>query len=275
MSQQQSPYQILGVAQDADTDTIKKAKRKLIRQFHPDRYKGDDAEEKSAAINGAWDILSDEKKRDVYDNYGYDGLDRLADGEDPAGQSGGNGGAWNMDTARAEFGYEEEGLSDDELFGDDLNARVERRDTSDVLNNAKRSNNPFGNDDLSVDDLLAEARGEKKQKKPKKEKPPKSSSSSSTIDDITGKASDMFSRIRNKAEKTFSHQDDDAPAADTATAQPAMAERLRDVMQELTETNGKLSSMSLKAVLAELSDIADNLDNPAGPQSKKTSGYTR
>lgn len=60
-------YKILGVAKDADASTIKKAFRKLAREHHPDAG-GDEAKFKE--INEAYEVLSDDKKRALYDQYG-------------------------------------------------------------------------------------------------------------------------------------------------------------------------------------------------------------
>lgn len=60
-------YKILGVAKDATTDQIKKAYRKLARDNHPDA--GGD-EERFKDINEAYEVLSDTKKRNLYDQYG-------------------------------------------------------------------------------------------------------------------------------------------------------------------------------------------------------------
>ncbi|HEC1752781.1 TPA: J domain-containing protein [Campylobacter lari] len=65
-----SLYETLGVSQNASADEIKKAYRKLARQYHPDINKEADAEEKFKEINAAYEILSDEKKRAQYDRYG-------------------------------------------------------------------------------------------------------------------------------------------------------------------------------------------------------------
>lgn len=61
-------YKILGVSRDADESTIKKAFRKLAKQYHPDTNNGNaEAEKKFREINEAYSVLSDEKKRKEYD----------------------------------------------------------------------------------------------------------------------------------------------------------------------------------------------------------------
>ncbi|ACM64105.1 DnaJ family protein [Campylobacter lari] len=65
-----SLYETLGVSKNASADEIKKAYRKLARQYHPDINKEAGAEEKFKEINAAYEILSDEKKRAQYDQYG-------------------------------------------------------------------------------------------------------------------------------------------------------------------------------------------------------------
>lgn len=68
-------YEILEISQSADKDSIKKAYRKLALKYHPDRNQGDkEAESKFKLINEAYEILSDDKKRAVYDRYGKEGL---------------------------------------------------------------------------------------------------------------------------------------------------------------------------------------------------------
>src|SRR5580658_2221541 len=65
-------YEILGVKKTASAEEIRKAFRKLARKFHPDVNPGDrKAEEKFKEISEANDILSDEKKRKVYDQLGF------------------------------------------------------------------------------------------------------------------------------------------------------------------------------------------------------------
>jgi molecular chaperone DnaJ len=71
-------YEILGVAKDADDETLKKAYRKLAMQYHPDRNAGDhEAEVKFKEAAEAFEVLRDPQKRARYDRYGHAGLDGM------------------------------------------------------------------------------------------------------------------------------------------------------------------------------------------------------
>ncbi|NTW03033.1 MAG: molecular chaperone DnaJ [Oscillochloris sp.] len=64
-------YEVLGVSRGASQDEIKKAFRRLARQYHPDVNKDDGAESKFKEINEAYEVLSDEQKRAMYDRFGH------------------------------------------------------------------------------------------------------------------------------------------------------------------------------------------------------------
>ncbi|MGB9813252.1 MAG: molecular chaperone DnaJ [Thermovenabulum sp.] len=68
-------YEILGVSRDATEEEIKKAYRKLARQYHPDVNKSEDAQEKFKEINEAYEVLSNPEKRALYDKFGHAGID--------------------------------------------------------------------------------------------------------------------------------------------------------------------------------------------------------
>ncbi|XP_059485398.1 dnaJ protein homolog 1-like [Neocloeon triangulifer] len=81
-------YKTLGIAKGATDDEIKKAYRKLALKYHPDKNKAAGAEERFKEIAEAYEVLSDKKKRDVYDQFGEEGLK----GGVPGGGGGGGGG---------------------------------------------------------------------------------------------------------------------------------------------------------------------------------------
>jgi molecular chaperone DnaJ len=75
-------YEVLGVQKGAGKDEIKKAYRKLALKFHPDRNKDEGSAEKFKEISEAYAVLSDEKKREQYDQYGHAGFDQMYSRED-------------------------------------------------------------------------------------------------------------------------------------------------------------------------------------------------
>lgn len=69
-------YELLGVSRQATKDDIKKAYRKLAMKYHPDKNPGDKvAEDKFKDISEAYEILSDDQKKNVYDQYGHSAFD--------------------------------------------------------------------------------------------------------------------------------------------------------------------------------------------------------
>lgn len=67
-------YKTLGISCNANDDEIKKAYRKLALKYHPDKNKSEKAEERFKEVAEAYEVLSDKKKRDIYDKYGEEGL---------------------------------------------------------------------------------------------------------------------------------------------------------------------------------------------------------
>lgn len=89
----QDYYQILGVPRDAPKADIKKAYRKLARQYHPDVNQDASAEDKFKEVNEAYEVLKEDEKRQAYDRFGSDWKHghEFGGGAGPGGFSGGGG----------------------------------------------------------------------------------------------------------------------------------------------------------------------------------------
>ena len=93
-------YEVLGVPKGAPKDDIKKAYRKLAIKYHPDRNPDDKkAEELFKEASEAYEVLSDEKKRQAYDQFGFAGVEGM----------GGAGGAHDFSSVFRDF---------EDIFGD-------------------------------------------------------------------------------------------------------------------------------------------------------------
>ena len=90
---EQDYYEVLGVNRDVDNAGLKKAYKRLVMKYHPDRNPdADKAQQKLKVINRAYDVLSDAQQRQIYDHYGHEGLQASANG----GGGGGGGGAYSQ-----------------------------------------------------------------------------------------------------------------------------------------------------------------------------------
>ncbi|MBP9764978.1 molecular chaperone DnaJ [Candidatus Babeliales bacterium] len=105
----QNFYEVLGVNKDASLDEIKKAYRKLAMKYHPDRNPGNpEAEEMFKEAAAAYEVLSDEKKRAQYDQYGHANYNNMHQG----GQQ-----HMNMDDIFRNFGDMFGGMDFGDIFG--------------------------------------------------------------------------------------------------------------------------------------------------------------
>ena len=75
--EQRDFYEVLGVSKSASPEEIKKAYRRLARQYHPDVSQEADAEERFKEVQRAYEVLSDSQKRTAYDRFGHAGVDGM------------------------------------------------------------------------------------------------------------------------------------------------------------------------------------------------------
>jgi DnaJ-class molecular chaperone len=115
-------YKTLGVPKNASTDDIKKAYRKLARQYHPDVNKKSDAEKKFKEVNEAHEVLSDPEKRKRYDTVGPE-WEQFAQGRGRPSGTGGFQYVYTGQPGENPFGDDASGFSDffRTLFGQAAN----------------------------------------------------------------------------------------------------------------------------------------------------------
>jgi molecular chaperone DnaJ len=75
VAQKRDYYEVLGVRRDASPEEIKRAFRQAALKYHPDRNKAPDAEARFKEASEAYEVLSDQQRRQLYDRYGHAGLD--------------------------------------------------------------------------------------------------------------------------------------------------------------------------------------------------------
>lgn len=103
-------YDILGVSRTASAEELKKAYRKLAMKYHPDKNPGDKvAEDKFKELTEAYSVLSDEKNRQMYDQFGHSGVGNQGFGGAGGNPFGGSGGFHQSDYANVNF---------NDIFGD-------------------------------------------------------------------------------------------------------------------------------------------------------------
>ncbi len=108
MAQKRDYYEVLGVEKNATDDDLKKAFRKLAKKYHPDANPDnkEEAEKKFKEVNEAYEVLSDKQKRQMYDQFGFDGPQNFGGGQ--------GGGYYSYGSGFDGFG----GFSDFGDFGD-------------------------------------------------------------------------------------------------------------------------------------------------------------
>jgi len=115
---QQDYYATLGVKRDAKPEEIRKAYRRLARKYHPDVNPGNKAsEEKFKEISAAYEVLGDEKKRQIYDQYGFYSNNIPPGGPGPSAPTGAHAPEPGFDFSGFDFSNAENGDAETERHG--------------------------------------------------------------------------------------------------------------------------------------------------------------
>jgi curved DNA-binding protein len=114
-------YEILGVSPETPTDQIKRAYRKLARQYHPDVSKLPDSEKRFKEINEAWEVLQDPKKRKQYDQLRARGWQPEGHGFNPPPE-----GAYPQEGAEYFYGQDAAGNDFSDFFNAIFRERAQR-----------------------------------------------------------------------------------------------------------------------------------------------------
>jgi curved DNA-binding protein len=153
-------YAILGVPKNADADVVKKAYRKLAGKLHPDKNPGDaKMEARFKQVNHAYEVLGDAKKRQLYDEFGEEGL---RDGFDPERVRAYKD--WSSRQARSRGGPADEAggtVNLEDLFGGTTSGGVGDL-FGDFMGRARRSRGPSKGPDLESEvtiDFASAVRG--------------------------------------------------------------------------------------------------------------------
>lgn len=117
MAAKRDYYETLGVNKSADKEAIKKAYRKLAKKYHPDTNAGNPhAEEMFKDVTEAYNVLSDEKKRKLYDEFGFAGLQEGFSEEAARQAAQGGFGGFGEPFTRQEFHFENGSGDMDDIF---------------------------------------------------------------------------------------------------------------------------------------------------------------